>query len=174
MNLELLRHLENKTFEKDNENGKTSGNRPNSLRAAIYAAREVQGQQQCFMPEFETCAKYIQQKGWIFCDLYVERKHIATGSSNSALLLMLERAKSGCFEVLVVSNLSLLSWSSLTFDKVSSLLYENNVALYLATKPIGIHRSKRTINLEKKVTNLNNQVTLTWYQYEPFGICNDR
>ncbi|MGA2681475.1 MAG: hypothetical protein ABSF44_06710 [Candidatus Bathyarchaeia archaeon] len=124
-----------------------------TIRAAIYVSH-VSNQESYSLSEFEICRRYIEENGWFVCDLYLE-KPCESGDNNPLFRLMLARAKSGCFDVLVILNHSMLSWSFSTFDKVSRFLDMHNVTLHLA---------------RVDASDQNHQVT--WFQYTPLVLVN--
>lgn len=117
-----------------NEFGKVPFVESSLVRAAIYVRASL-NQDGDPISQLEDCKNYIQQKGWIGCDLFLERLSEEVGANRPMFSLLLERVKSGCFEAIVVPKIDLLCFGNLPFAEVRRFLAEHNVTIYSVTEP---------------------------------------
>ena len=114
----------------------TGINQAKNFRAAIYLHTDRANQKFGYSTQIEACRKYIEQNGWIACDLFLEKNKTGTTTDTPIFQLMIKRAKSGCFDAIVVYSQDRLSRSRLDLDKLRKTLNECNVAIGSATENI--------------------------------------
>jgi len=103
----------------------------NAARAAIYAraAYANKDSNNSINEQIATCQKFIKRKGWTVNHTYRDEGKSSTTLDRPEFQLMLENAKSRCFDVIVVSGLDRLSRSLEHLVNVEKILNENGVKL---------------------------------------------
>jgi len=94
-----------------------------ATRAAIYVPTASQIKSE-YIKQVESCRKYIEQQGWIGQDLFVEKSRDRS-SIRPIAQLMLQRAKTGHFDIVVIP------YVFSEFTDLADKLVENKVKLHM-------------------------------------------
>ena len=122
--------------ERPKSKNETKNCQTNTFRAAIFLRTNSKNQKLVYSTQIEACRKYIEHKGWIAGDLFLEKNKTGTTTDTLIFQLMIKRAKSRCFDAIVVCSLDLLSRSCLDLDNLRKTFDKCNVAIWSATENI--------------------------------------
>ena len=108
----------------------------NAARAAIYAraAYANKDSNNSINEQIATCRKFINRKGWTISHTYRDEGKSGTTLDRPEFQLMLKKAKSGCFDVIVVSGDRLKRSNPEHLVNVEKILNENGVKLCSANE----------------------------------------
>ena len=133
--------------ERPKAKNETKSCQTNTFRAAIFLRTNSANQKSGYSTQIEACRKYIEQRGWIAGDLFLEKNKTGTTTDTPIFQLMIKRAKSGCFDAIVVYSQDRLSRSRLDLDNLRKTLDECNVAICSATENIeGFSKLHASVN----------------------------
>lgn len=107
-----------------------------SIRAAIYArVASLSQESNCRInKQIARCREYIEQRGWIVYCLFVDEGESGRNVDRPKFQLMLEKARTGCFDAIVVWTLDRLSRSLVDIVNVGKTLRQYGVALCSVTE----------------------------------------
>jgi site-specific DNA recombinase len=116
--------------------GKNENRSQHAIRAAIYARISSSNQKNNYSinEQIACCRKYIDQKGWITHYLFFDEAEGGSTVERPKFQLMLEKAKAGCFDVIVVWKLDRFCRSLVDLVNVERALRENGVSLCSVTE----------------------------------------
>jgi len=132
----------------------TTNSEANAARVAIYArtACVIKNSDNSISEQIATCRKFINRKGWTITHTYRDEGKSGITLDRPEFQLMLETAKSGCFDVIVVSRLDRLSRSLEHLVNVEKILNENEVELCSANE---YPTKTKLLDLILSLSNLN-------------------
>lgn len=115
-----------------------------TFRAAIFLLTNSANQKLGYSMQIEACRKYMEQRGWISCDLFLEKNKTGTAPDTPIFQLMIKRAKSKCFDAIVVYSQDRLCRSCSELDNLRKTLYECNVEIRSVSKNIEVSTNLQT------------------------------
>lgn len=106
------------------------------IRAAIYARTSGYSQKNNYSinEQIACCRKYIEQKGWVTHYLFFDEAEGGSTIERPRFQSMLEKANSGCFDVIVVWKLDRFCRSLVDLVNVEKALRECGVSLCSVTE----------------------------------------
>ena len=109
---------------------------PNTIRAAIYARISSLNQKFNYSinEQIDCCQKYIEQRGWITKYLFYDECERAKTMDRTKFQLMVEKAKLGCFDVIVFWKIDRFCRSLADLVNVERTLRECGVSLSSVTE----------------------------------------
>ena len=109
---------------------------PNIIRAAIYARISSLNQKFNYSinEQIDCCQKYIEQRGWITKYLFYDECERAKTMDRTKFQLMVEKAKLGCFDVIVFWKIDRFCRSLADLVNVERTLRECGVSLSSVTE----------------------------------------
>ena len=112
------------------------GTHPSIIRAAIYARISSSNQKNNYSinEQIACCRKYINQRGWTTNYLFFDEAEGGSTIERPKFQSMLERAKSGCFDVIVVWKLDRFCRSLVDLVNVEKALRDCGVSLCSVTE----------------------------------------
>ena len=118
------------------------------LRAAIYARTSSPNQRFNYsIDEQIACGqKYAKQRGWVVTHVFFDECERAEDIDRPKFLLMLEKAKSGCFDVIIFWRIDRFCRSLLDLVSVERMLREHKVGLSSVTEYIDTSTSVGRFN----------------------------
>ena len=116
----------------------------NTFRAAIFLRKNSANQKLGYSSQIEACRKYIEHNGWIAGDLFLEKNKTGTTKGTPIFRLMIQRAKSRCFDAIVVYSQDRLSRSRSELDNLRKTLFECNVEICCVSKNIEVSSDLQT------------------------------
>jgi len=110
----------------------TTNSEANVVRAAIYARTACvnKNSNNSINEQIATCRKFIKRKGWTVNHTYRDEGKSGTTLDRPEFQVMFERAKSRCFDVILVSARDRLSRSLMDLLTMEKTLSEYGVALF--------------------------------------------
>lgn len=107
-----------------------------AIRAAIYARISSANQKNNYSinEQIACCRKYIDQKGWTVHYLFFDEAEGGSSIERPKFQSMLERARAGCFDVIVVWKLDRFCRSLVDLVNVEKALRECGVSLCSVTE----------------------------------------
>jgi len=131
------------TISQGTENGKTS-----VVRAALYARTSSSNQRFNYsIDEQIACGqKYAEQRGWIVTHLFFDESERAETIDRPKFQLMLQKAKSGCFDVIIFWRIDRFCRSLVDLVNLEKTLREYKVGLCSVTEYIDTSTSVGRFN----------------------------
>jgi site-specific DNA recombinase len=116
----------------------TNNHQAGPVRAAIYARTSSPNQRFNYSidEQIACCKKHAEQRGWIAQYLFIDESERAETADRQKFQLMLQRAQSGCFDVIIFWKLDRFCRSLADLVNTEKVLREHRVALCSVTEYI--------------------------------------
>ena len=101
-----------------------------NVRAVVYSRTSKSNENMTYLQQVNTCCNFINQKGWMLCDIFFDECADRGGIDRPELSNMLYNASKGCFDVIVLSSKDRLSKFAEDLSKIEEILLDLGIQMF--------------------------------------------